>query len=102
MSALRERLREHLKLPAGNNAELDALLEQGTALVDQLSGSASVPDVIREAAILTAARELETRVKSPGGIFAAFGDQDGAIRLARDPLGPVRPLLAPYLPGGFA
>ncbi|MGV4289225.1 hypothetical protein K5713_04275 [Trueperella pyogenes] len=61
-----------------------------------------IPTTVQNQALTTVARELETREKSPGGVFAAFGEHDGAIRLARDPMTLVYPLLRPYLQGGFA
>ncbi len=73
-------------------------------LVDTYLGSAreNIPDVIRDEALLTVARELETRTKAPGGVFAAYGEHDAPIRLARDPLNLVYPLLRPFVGGGFA
>lgn len=61
-----------------------------------------IPTSVQNQVLTTVARELETREKSPGGIFAAFGEHDGAIRLARDPMTLAYPLMRPYLPGGFA
>lgn len=73
-------------------------------LVDTYLGTAreTIPDLIRDEALLTVARELETRTKSPGGVFAAYGEQEAPIRLARDPLNLVYPLLRPFVGGGFA
>lgn len=73
-------------------------------LVTHYAGTAwiTVPESIQIHVITLVARELETRDKSPGGVFAAFGEHDGGIRLARDPLTLAYPLLKPYLQGGFA
>lgn len=61
-----------------------------------------VPESVMDTVLTTVARDLETREKSPGGVFAAFGEHDSAIRLARDPLTPVYPILQRYASGGFA
>ncbi|XCB29637.1 hypothetical protein RQN30_10700 [Arcanobacterium hippocoleae] len=79
-------------------------IREAQALIYNFCGSQSVnvPEPLLTQAILIVTREIETREKSPGGIFAAFGEQDGAVRLARDPMTMAYPLLRPFLGGGFA
>lgn len=71
-------------------------------LVERHIGAVSVPARIVELASLEVARELHTRSRAPGGIFAPGGFDGTPVRLARDPLRAAYPLLTPYLPGGFA
>lgn len=63
---------------------------------------AGVPDDIVDRAILEVGSELYHRRNAPNGV-AQFAALDGApVRVARDPMVAARPLLAPYLAGGFA
>lgn len=67
----------------------------------------TVPEVIDDGAVLACAEDIWTRTKSQNGIMLTNyeGAEDGGtvIRVGRDPLAPVRPLLAPwYPPLGFA
>ncbi len=75
-------------------------LTEGRALVDSQVGSATVPDDVRDRAVLEVAAELYHRRSAPNGIknFADGFDGTAAIRVARDALVAARPLLAPYLP----
>jgi hypothetical protein len=71
------------------------------ALVDTAMGSATVPGIIIGRAYLEAGSELFHRRQAPNGI-AQFADFNGpAIRVARDPMVGVWPILRPYL-GGIA
>lgn len=61
-----------------------------------------VPDQIRDRAVLEVGSELYHRRNAPNGV-AQFATLDAApIRVARDPMVAARPLLAPFLAGGFA
>ncbi|WP_165215281.1 hypothetical protein [Schaalia sp. ZJ1691] len=77
---------------------------EATSLVASQVGDAIVPDEIKRRAILEVAAELFHRKSAPNGIknFADGLDGTTAIRVARDALVAARPLLAPYLPLGFA
>lgn len=106
VSALVNRLHTG-KTPADETRRQALLGHLTTAsnLVHTYLGAAAwlaIPDAVLDHALVTVARDLETRDKSPGGVFAAFGEHDQGIRLARDPLTPVYPLLRPYTAGGFA
>ena len=63
---------------------------------------AYVPEAVLDEALLLTAGEVEARRKSPGGVLAVYGDQTGAVRLAQDPMKLAYPLLARFIPGGFA
>lgn len=73
------------------------------ALVNDLIAAANVPDEIRDRCHLEAASELFHRRQAPNGI-SQFATPEGAapVRIARDPLTGVYPLIARYLPLGFA
>lgn len=70
----------------------------------QIGGGNGIPTEIVDRATLEVAAELYHRRNAPNGIknFADGFDGAGAIRVARDALVAARPLLAPYLPLGFA
>lgn len=95
------------KTPADETRRNALLAHLTTAshLIHNYLGAAAwlaIPDAVLDHALVTVARDLETRDKSPGGVFAAFGEHDQGVRLARDPLTPVYPILRPYTVGGFA
>ncbi len=57
----------------------------------------TVPNDIHEQAILICASELFHRRSAPNGI-AQFASMDGSpVRVAKDPMGAVYPLLLPYV-----
>lgn len=79
---------------------------ESEALVDNLITESTikpVPLAIRDRCVLEAGSELFHRRQAPNGI-AQFATPDGAapVRVARDPLIGVYPILEPFLPLGFA
>ena len=89
---------------------VEACWDLATALVlkelgeDEIEGeeSAGVPQVAVDQATLLCGSELYHRKNAPNGI-AQFTTPDGTpIRVARDPMVAARPILAPFLTGGFA
>ncbi|WP_146238600.1 hypothetical protein [Curtobacterium sp. MCPF17_003] len=86
----------------GDDAPLERALSTGIALVDRaISGVTNIPDAVTDQAYLIAASEIHARQSAPQGV-SQFASPDGApIRLARDPLTPVYPIIAPYV-GWFA
>lgn len=77
-------------------------VDEATALVDKHIGSADVPAALRRRAILEAGSELFHRKNAPNGI-AQFATPDGMspVRVARDPMLSVYPLLAQFVGMGF-
>ena len=73
-------------------------LTAGLALVDNYIGDCStVPDAVKDQAVLIASSELFHRRSAPNGI-AQFASMDGApVRVARDPLTSVYPLLLRFV-----
>lgn len=66
-----------------------------------------VPPDIADNAVLACAEDIWTRTKSENGVMLTSyqpGDNGPGvvIRIGRDPLNPVRPLLAPWVPTVFA
>lgn len=90
---------------------MDRIITQAADLVDEymranVPEGVMVPPSIEDQAIIEAAANLWDRRLAPGGqLNQAFGDGEVAapIRISRDPLAPVRPLLAQWTtPLGFA
>jgi hypothetical protein len=79
---------------------IQSCLDQGTVLVERFIGSKPVPEVTRDGAVLLCASELFHRRSAPNGVtqFADFSGQ--AIRVARDPMTSVYPMLLPFV--GYA
>lgn len=72
------------------------------SLVDGKGNTVTVPDAILDRAVLEVGSELYHRRNAPNGV-AQFATMDAPpIRIARDPMVAARPILAPYLAGGFA
>lgn len=79
---------------------INSCLTAGHALVDDYQGEATVPNQVHIQAVLITASELFHRRSAPNGVsqFASF---DGApVRVAKDPMNAVYPLLLRYV--GFA
>lgn len=76
-------------------------LTSGHALVTRYVGEVtSVPTHIHDQAVYIASSELFHRRSAPNGV-AQFASMDGSpVRIARDPMGAVYPLLQPYV--GYA
>lgn len=76
-------------------------LTSGLALVERYIGAVTtVPTAVKDQAVYIASSELFHRRSAPNGI-AQFASMDGSpVRVARDPLGAVYPLLQPYV--GYA
>ena len=76
---------------------INSCITAGHALVDRYQGSVTtVPSQVHVQAVLICASELYHRRSAPNGVtqFASF---DGApVRVAKDPMNAVYPLLMPY------
>jgi hypothetical protein len=72
-------------------------LDAGLALVTRHIGTiTTVPAVLKDQATLIASSELFHRRSAPNGV-AQFASFDGApVRVAKDPMNAVYPLLLPY------
>lgn len=100
-------LREHAKVGA---SVTDAVLNQCIAAADDAVrhhvGAAVIPSSTLERAKLLAANECLQQNLSPNGVLNQqydLGDGSVPLRVGRDPLTPVYPLLARFItPLGFA
>jgi hypothetical protein len=95
---------EQFQQYVGTNEDSDFLtgcLTSGATLVANFIGEADVPTEIVDQAVLLAASELFHRRSAPNGV-AQFATMDGSspIRVARDPMVAVYPLLQPFQAGG--
>lgn len=82
--------------------EIADMVDDAVQMLRAYVGSSEIPDRIANRAVLEVARELNTRALNPGGVFSAFADAGSPVRLARDPLRAVYPMLAPYVRPGLA
>ena len=73
-------------------------LTAGIALVTRYIGAVTtVPSAVNDQAVYITSSELFHRRSAPNGV-AQFASLDGApVRVAKDPLGAVYPLLLPYV-----
>jgi len=71
-------------------------LTSGLALVTRYVGTKTVPTAVKDQATLIASSELFHRRSAPNGV-AQFASMDGSpVRVAKDPMNAVYPLLMPY------
>lgn len=82
---------------------LQPTLDTAQALVDSYVGFMAVPESVKDRAVLVCGAELWNQRKAPSGItqFADFESGQG-LRVARDPLTGVYPLLRQYTGPGIA
>jgi hypothetical protein len=80
---------------------IESCLSAGNALVGNYIGEVdTVPREVHDQAILICASELFHRRSAPNGI-AQFASMDGSpVRVAKDPMGAVYPLLLPFVSWG--
>lgn len=75
----------------------------GSYLVDSRADLDAIPDPIYESAVFEVGSKLWGRQRDQTGAGAQFGEVGRqALPIPRDPLVTARPLLAPYVAGGFA
>lgn len=80
------------------DSTLSVLLDEAVTLVSEFLGANGrqiCPEVIRDLAVKQLCSELFARRSSPGGI-STWGPDGQPVRLARDVMASVRPLLSPY------
>lgn len=102
MSLTAADLQAYVSAPTDDEAFVLSCWAEADQLITDRIGPADVPAAIADRARLEVGSELYNRRNAPNGI-AQFASPDGsAIRVARDPMVAAYPLLAPYLPLGFA
>ena len=77
-------------------------LNSGKSLVENYIGEVTtVPNHVEDQSVLIAASELYHRRSAPNGI-AQFASMDGSpVRMGKDPMSAVYPLLQPYVGWGL-
>jgi hypothetical protein len=81
---------------------IDSCLASGIAMVDRFIGTVTtVPADVVDQAVLMASSELYHRRSAPNGV-TQFATMDGSapVRVARDPLVAITPILLPFV--GYA
>jgi len=82
-------------------AFIDGCLTSANSLVSNYIKTAAVPLTIRDQAVLTVASELFHRRSAPNGV-AQFASMDGTpIRVAKDPMNSVYPILLAFVRPGI-
>lgn len=80
---------------------LIAALGEAVAMVDEWVGAATVPVTIRDWAVKETASDLFYRRNAPGGVvnqqFTSLGDTGDSVRIRRDPMAGVYPVLRRYV-----
>ena len=95
-------LQDYVGASGNDAAYVEACYDQAVAMVDTFVGDAFVPDKVLLRAYLECGSELFHRRSAPNGI-AQFGALDGTpIRVARDPMIGVYPVLRSYVGLPFA
>lgn len=94
---------DYVNTDASDEPYLEDVLAEAVELVDHHIGPIdTVPDKIRDRAILEVGSELYHRRQAPNGI-SQFATPDGPpIRVARDPMVGAYPILRPYVGLGIS
>jgi len=80
---------------------IELALDAGHSMVDNYQGDAEVPNDVHRISIFVCASEIYHRRSAPNGI-AQFASMDGSpIRVGKDPMTAVYPLLLPYVGWAF-
>lgn len=80
------------------DVDLSAFLATAEELIDAYLNDIEVPDSVRANATLQLVQELYIRKRSPGGI-TNFAGVDAPVRLSRDPMASIYPLLRSWTAG---
>lgn len=100
MAVTVEQLKEYVGTKDSSDFPQECL-DAANAMVSNYIGSADVPFAVVDQAVLTVGSELFHRKSAPNGVtqFAAFDGQ--AVRVARDPMTSVYPILLPFVGYGI-
>lgn len=95
-------LKAFVSAGASEDAVVTDCYDVAVELVMKFIGTAVVPASVTNRAILVAGAELYNQKKAPNGI-AQFASYDGqqAVRVARNPMVGVYPLLSPFMVMGL-
>lgn len=95
-------LREFVNATSSDWPLLSACAAEAAELVDAYIGDGTVPEPIRNRAIVEVGSELFHRRNAPGGITQFAAEGTSPVRMARDPMLGAYPILNRYLPAGLA
>lgn len=87
------------------DAYLIECVTSAQSLIATHVGTAAVPESVLERAVVEVAAELYWRQQARNGVTQFDGGPEAGpelVRIGNDPLRAIRPLLRPYLAGGFA
>ena len=87
------------------DAYLTQCVTEAVELVGTLVARSTVPDAVLNRARIEVAAELFHRKQARSGVAQFDGGPESGpeiVRIGNDPLRAVRPMLRPYLKGGFA
>lgn len=101
--ALIEKAAAYVKTQASNTYLVECVTS-AQSLVATHVGTATVPASVRARAVVEVAAELYWRMQARNGVTEYGSGEAGPelVRIGNDPLRAIRPLLRPYLAGGFA
>ena len=92
-----ELLKEFVRASDADNGFIDQCWDEAVALVNAYAGGYDVPTPVLNRAYIECGSELFHRRSAPMGV-SQFASADGtAVRVARDPLLGVYPLIRPYV-----
>jgi len=96
MSVTVEQLQDYVGTKE-TGAFIEGCLASANSLINNYIKAAAVPATIRDQSVLTVASELFHRRSAPNGV-AQFAAMDGQpVRVAKDPMNSVYPLLMPFV-----
>lgn len=93
---LEQRVTRYVQAGRGRESFVTECTNEAIALVDREIGSASVPDSIRDRAVVEVAADLFHRQASRGGVLTFDAGESGVetVRVGLDPLRAARPMLS--------
>jgi hypothetical protein len=94
-------LKAYVGAPDMDDAFVESCYDDAVAIVEDAIGTSDVPTQVRQRCYLEAGSELYHRRNAPNGVqqLATFEGGNSAIRIARDPLTGVYPLIRRYIRG---
>lgn len=95
-------LRAYVSAGESHDDFLAECLDEATSMVDVFVGEAEVPAVIADRAYLEAAAELYHRRQAPHGQLQFATPDSQPVRIPRDPLTSVYPLLRRWVGAGLS
>lgn len=103
MTVTDQQLSDYLNAAPSDLTIVKDVRKEAEALVERYIRDYEVPEVIQDRAVKELGAELFAKRSATGGVVNfATGSDAAPIRLARDPMTPVYPLLEPFVTPGIA